>query len=65
MGDTKENEAYEEELLDYEEDDEKAPDSVNGKVNGESAKKWALLQFIFFISFSEICVNMCGVVMLI
>ncbi|KAG5601539.1 hypothetical protein H5410_032909 [Solanum commersonii] len=39
MGDTKENEAYEEELLDYEEDDEKAPDSVNGKVNGESAKK--------------------------
>ncbi|CAN4097879.1 unnamed protein product [Withania somnifera] len=39
MGDTKENEAYEEELLDYEEDDEKALDSVNGKVNGESAKK--------------------------
>lgn len=39
MGDTKENEAYEEELLDYEEDDEKAPDSVNGKANGESAKK--------------------------
>ncbi|KAK4490908.1 hypothetical protein RD792_001625 [Penstemon davidsonii] len=39
MGDTKENDAYEEELLDYEEEDEKAPDSVNAKVNGESAKK--------------------------
>ncbi|KAK4375231.1 hypothetical protein RND71_005908 [Anisodus tanguticus] len=39
MGDTKENDAYEEELLDYEEDDEKLPDSANGKVNGESAKK--------------------------
>lgn len=40
MGDAKENEAYEEELLDYEEEDEKAPDSVNAKVNGESGKKW-------------------------
>lgn len=39
MVDTKENEAYEEELLDYEEEDEKALDSVNVKVNGESAKK--------------------------
>lgn len=40
MGDTKENDAYEEELLDYEEEDEKAPDSVNAKVNGEAGKKW-------------------------
>ncbi|WMV32872.1 hypothetical protein MTR67_026257 [Solanum verrucosum] len=39
MEDTKENDAYEEELLDYEEDDEKAPDSISGKINGESAKK--------------------------
>ncbi|KAG8375784.1 hypothetical protein BUALT_Bualt10G0136400 [Buddleja alternifolia] len=39
MGEMKENEAYEEELLDYEEEDEKALDSVNAKVNGESAKK--------------------------
>ncbi|KAG9154056.1 hypothetical protein Leryth_000548 [Lithospermum erythrorhizon] len=39
MGDAKENEAYEEELLDYEEDEDKAPDSVNHKVNGDSAKK--------------------------
>ncbi|XP_022868596.1 DEAD-box ATP-dependent RNA helicase 56-like [Olea europaea var. sylvestris] len=38
MGEMKENDAYEEELLDYEEEDEKAPDSVT-KVNGESAKK--------------------------
>ena len=39
MGESKENDAYEEELLDYEEDDEKAPDSVSAKVNGESVKK--------------------------
>ncbi|KAG8381751.1 hypothetical protein BUALT_Bualt05G0005100 [Buddleja alternifolia] len=39
MGDNKENDAYEEELLDYEEEDEKAPDSVGAKVNGESVKK--------------------------
>ncbi|KAK4480161.1 hypothetical protein RD792_013222 [Penstemon davidsonii] len=39
MGEMKENDAYEEELLDYEEEDEKAPDSVNAKVNGESGKK--------------------------
>lgn len=41
MGENKENDAYEEELLDYEEDDEKIPDSAT-KVNGESAKKWDL-----------------------
>nr|GMC47051.1 DEAD-box ATP-dependent RNA helicase 56 [Ipomoea batatas] len=39
MGENKENDAYEEELLDYEEEDEKAPDSVGAKVNGESVKK--------------------------
>ncbi|CAA0822751.1 DEAD-box ATP-dependent RNA helicase 56 [Striga hermonthica] len=39
MGETKENDAYEEELLDYEEEEEKAPDSVGAKVNGESVKK--------------------------
>ncbi|KAK4349114.1 hypothetical protein RND71_031869 [Anisodus tanguticus] len=41
MGENKENDAYEEELLDYEEDDEKIPDSATTttKVNGESAKK--------------------------
>ncbi|CAI9773168.1 unnamed protein product [Fraxinus pennsylvanica] len=38
MGEMKENDAYEEELLDYEEEDDKAPDSVT-KLNGESAKK--------------------------
>ncbi|KAF7115340.1 hypothetical protein RHSIM_RhsimUnG0058500 [Rhododendron simsii] len=36
------NEAYEEELLDYEEEDEKAPDSINNKPSGESAKKGAM-----------------------
>jgi hypothetical protein len=38
MGETKE-EAYEEELLDYEEEDDRALDSVGTKVNGESGKK--------------------------
>ncbi|CBI21031.3 unnamed protein product, partial [Vitis vinifera] len=39
MGETRDNDAYEEELLDYEEEEDKAPDSVTGKVNGEAAKK--------------------------
>lgn len=40
MGDTRDNDAYEEELLDYEEEEDKAPDSVAAKGAGESAKKW-------------------------
>ena len=39
MGDARENEAYEEELLDYEEEEEKVPDSVATKGNGEAGKK--------------------------
>ncbi|RVW84385.1 DEAD-box ATP-dependent RNA helicase 15 [Vitis vinifera] len=39
MGEARDNDAYEEELLDYEEEDEKAPDSVASKAAGESAKK--------------------------
>ncbi|MBA0634761.1 hypothetical protein Goshw_006372 [Gossypium schwendimanii] len=39
MGETRDNDAYEEELLDYEEEEEKAPDSVTAKVNGEAGKK--------------------------
>lgn len=39
MGETRENDAYEEELLDYDEEEDKAPDSVAAKVNGESGKK--------------------------
>ncbi|KAL0751875.1 hypothetical protein Bca101_033878 [Brassica carinata] len=38
MGDVRDNEAYEEELLDYEEEDEKLLDSGN-KVNGDAVKK--------------------------
>ncbi|CAN1169259.1 DEAD-box ATP-dependent RNA helicase 56 [Linum perenne] len=38
MGETRDND-YEEELLDYEEEEEKAPDSVTAKVNGEAPKK--------------------------
>ena len=38
MGEAKEAEAYEEELIDYEEEEEKAPDSV-GKAGAESGKK--------------------------
>ncbi|KAG6520511.1 hypothetical protein ZIOFF_017567 [Zingiber officinale] len=39
MGEVKDNDAYEEELLDYEEEEEKAPDSVAAKVSGEAVKK--------------------------
>lgn len=41
MGETeiKDNE-YEEELLDYEEDEDKALDASAVKTNGESVKKW-------------------------
>ncbi|XP_050216446.1 DEAD-box ATP-dependent RNA helicase 15 isoform X2 [Mercurialis annua] len=39
MGETRDTEAYEEELLDYEEEEEKVPDLVAARVNGESAKK--------------------------
>ncbi|KAK5825197.1 hypothetical protein PVK06_020004 [Gossypium arboreum] len=39
MGETRDNDAYEEELLDYEEEEEKVPDSVTAKVNGEAGKK--------------------------
>mgnify|MGYP000856118345 FL=1 len=46
MGEVRENEAYEEEVLDYEEEDEKAPDSINAKPAGESVK-----EAIFFINF--------------
>jgi hypothetical protein len=38
MADTK-DEAYEEELLDYEEEEDKAPDTNGAKVNGEATKK--------------------------
>ncbi|KAL2896708.1 DEAD-box ATP-dependent RNA helicase 56 [Bienertia sinuspersici] len=39
MGETRENDAYEEELLDYDEEEEKVPDSTVTKANGEAAKK--------------------------
>ncbi|KAH7524662.1 hypothetical protein FEM48_Zijuj06G0143400 [Ziziphus jujuba var. spinosa] len=39
MGETRENDVYDEELVDYEEEEEKAPDSVAAKANGEAAKK--------------------------
>lgn len=39
MGEEKENEVYEEELLDYEDEEEKAPNSVSAKGTGEVVKK--------------------------
>ena len=39
MGEAKENDVYEEELLDYEEDDDKTVDGSAGKPTGEVAKK--------------------------
>ena len=39
MGEAKENDVYEEELLDYEEDDDKTVDGSAAKPTGEVAKK--------------------------
>lgn len=39
MGEARDNDAYEEELLDYEEDEEKILDSAASKGAGEVAKK--------------------------
>ncbi len=40
MGETRENDGYEEELVDYDDEEANAPASVATKVNGEAAKKW-------------------------
>ncbi|KAG5377029.1 hypothetical protein IGI04_041625 [Brassica rapa subsp. trilocularis] len=45
MGDARDNEAYEEELLDYEEEDEKVLDSGN-KVNGDAVKNSGFRDFL-------------------
>ncbi|KAF4377292.1 hypothetical protein F8388_012393 [Cannabis sativa] len=39
MGETKDADVYDEELVDYEEEEDKAIDSVGAKVNGEAPKK--------------------------
>ena len=39
MGEIRDNDGYEEELVDYDEEEQNAPNSVSGKPNGESAKK--------------------------
>lgn len=39
MGEAKEGDSYQEELLDYEEEDEAAPDAVAPKATGEPVKK--------------------------
>lgn len=39
MGEVRDNDGYEEELVDYDEEEQNAPNSVSGKPNGESAKK--------------------------
>ncbi|KAL8091614.1 hypothetical protein AgCh_034027 [Apium graveolens] len=39
MGEIKDNDAYEEELIDYEEEDEKAPDSATAKASTDAVKK--------------------------
>ena len=55
MGEARDNDAYEEELLDYEEEDEKAPDSVASKAAGESAKKWVSFSLLFFLAKLQLC----------
>ncbi|GMN50030.1 hypothetical protein TIFTF001_019179 [Ficus carica] len=39
MGEVRDNDGYEEELVDYEEEDQNAPNSASAKPSGESAKK--------------------------
>ncbi|KAF3449507.1 hypothetical protein FNV43_RR10235 [Rhamnella rubrinervis] len=39
-GETRDNDVYDEEFVDYEEEEETAPDSVTAKANGEAAKKF-------------------------
>lgn len=39
MGEIRDNDAYEEELVDYEEEDQNALSSVSAKPSGEIAKK--------------------------
>lgn len=55
MGETRDNE-YEDELLDYEEEDAQAPDSVGAKANGESAKKWVFSRTLYFCL---LCIPFC------
>lgn len=49
MGEVKDNDGYEEELVDYDEEEQNAPNSVSGKPNGESAKKLASWKFTILI----------------
>ena len=49
MGEVKDNDAYEEELLDYEEEDEKAPDSVASKAIRHPPRS----EFFFSLAFSH------------
>ena len=46
MGENKDTDVYDEELVDYEEEEEKAPDSAAAKVNGEAVKKWVFYELI-------------------
>lgn len=39
MGEVRDNDGYEEELVDYEEEDQNAPNSISAKPSGDSAKK--------------------------
>ncbi|KAG6478102.1 hypothetical protein ZIOFF_061534 [Zingiber officinale] len=52
MGEAKNNDVYEKELLDYEEEEEKAPDSVAAKVSGEAVKNRSCSRPAAFASLS-------------
>lgn len=54
MSALRENEAYEEELLDYEEEDEQDPNSINDRDTGYSVKKcFSFLSLTFLIQYSR------------
>lgn len=46
MGETRENDGYEEELVDYDDEEANAPASVAAKVNGETVKKWVRVALV-------------------
>ena len=54
MVENKDNEAYSEELLDYEEEDEKVVDSTAAKTNGDAVKKFVVyFNLLIYILFSN------------
>lgn len=55
MGEVRDNDGYEEELVDYEEEDQNAPNSVSAKPSGDTVKK--LVSSVYFIYCKSVFIN--------